>query len=96
MEYLATYTADESRRHDMRPGFTGWAVVNGRHTQKFRDRLALDLWYVDHWSLALDAKILRMTLAQVVRREGVSATQDVDDIGFPLPPEGPGNPAAGS
>ena len=57
MEYLDAYTPEQARRHDVRPGITGWAVVNGRHTLEFKDRLALDVWYVDNWSLGLDARI---------------------------------------
>lgn len=84
-EYLAEYTPEERRRHDMPPGITGWAVVNGRHTAKFKERLELDVWYVDHWSLGLDLRILARTLRQVIRREDVSTTQDIAEIGFPLP-----------
>ena len=58
VEYLPHYTARERRRHEMRPGITGWAAVNGRHTLPFEDRLELDAWYVDNWSLALDFRIL--------------------------------------
>jgi sugar transferase EpsL len=85
-EYLSRYTAEERRRHEMRPGFTSWAAVNGRHVLKFKDRLALDVWYVDHWSLLLDIRIMAMTANQVLRRRDVSATQDLTEIGFPLPP----------
>jgi lipopolysaccharide/colanic/teichoic acid biosynthesis glycosyltransferase len=85
MEYLDQYTAEESRRHDMPAGITGWAAVNGRHALKFKDRLALDVWYVDNWSLWLDLKILAMTLHQVVRRKDVATTQGVAEFGFPLP-----------
>lgn len=84
-EYLEYYSPDQARRHDVRPGVTGWAVVNGRHLLRFDDRLALDVWYVDHWSLRLDARILAMTVRQVVSRDGVEVTQDLDRIGFPLP-----------
>jgi lipopolysaccharide/colanic/teichoic acid biosynthesis glycosyltransferase len=84
-EYLDQYTPEERRRHDMRPGITGWAVVNGRHTAKFKERLRLDVWYVDHWSLWLDARILARTVLQVLRRTDVSTTQDIARIGFPLP-----------
>ncbi len=84
-EYLETYTPEQRRRHDVRPGITGWAAVNGRHALGFEDRLALDVWYVDHQSLLLDLKIMAMTLAQVVRRTDVSATQDLGRVGFPLP-----------
>jgi lipopolysaccharide/colanic/teichoic acid biosynthesis glycosyltransferase len=84
MEYLAEYTPEESRRHDMRPGITGWAVVNGRNLLRFSDRISLDVWYVDHWSLALDLRILLMTVALVIRRQGATTTEDLA-LGFPLP-----------
>ena len=83
MEYLDHYTPEERRRHDMRPGITGWAAVNGRHTARFADRLVLDAWYVDHWSLWLDVRIIAMTLAQVLRRESVAVTQWDGEIDFP-------------
>jgi sugar transferase EpsL len=84
MEYLDQYSEVEARRHEVRPGITGWAVVNGRNLVEFDDRLQLDVWYVDHWSLALDLRILAMTVSQVLRREGVSATEDLG-LGFRLP-----------
>jgi len=84
-EYLDTYTPSERRRHDMRPGITGWAAVQGRHVLKFEDRLELDVWYVDNWSLLLDLRIIGMTVGQVLRRTDVVTTQDLDDVGFPLP-----------
>jgi sugar transferase EpsL len=83
-EYLDQYTPEEGRRHEMRPGITGWAAVNGRNVLRFRDRLALDVWYVDHWSLGLDMKIVGMTVNRVLRRTNVSATEDLA-LGFPLP-----------
>jgi lipopolysaccharide/colanic/teichoic acid biosynthesis glycosyltransferase len=83
MEYLADYTPDEARRHDMRPGMTGWAVVNGRNVIEFRARLAYDVWYVDHWSLGLDLRILAMTVQQVLARTNTSITEDLA-LGFPL------------
>jgi lipopolysaccharide/colanic/teichoic acid biosynthesis glycosyltransferase len=86
VHYLDTYTPDERRRHDVRPGITGWAAVNGRHSRLFKARLALDVWYVDHWSLGLDLRILARTVTQVLRRTGVSTTEDLA-LGFPLPPE---------
>jgi sugar transferase EpsL len=85
MEYLATYTPEERRRHEMRPGITGWAAVNGRHTLKFEDRLRLDAWYVEHWSLWLDVKIIALTASQVLRRTDVAVTQNLDEVGFRLP-----------
>ncbi|HZZ83054.1 MAG TPA: sugar transferase [Anaeromyxobacteraceae bacterium] len=86
LEYLDKYTPDEQRRHDVPPGLTGWAAVNGRNTIPFRERLALDLWYVDHWSLWLDLKILALTAVKVLRRSGVVATESDPALGFPLPP----------
>jgi sugar transferase EpsL len=84
-EYLDQYTPEQRRRHVMRPGITGWAAVNGRHELKFEERLELDVWYVDHWSLALDLRILGMTIIQVLRRSSVATTQDLAAVGFPLP-----------
>ena len=89
MEYLPAYTEEQRRRHAVRPGITSWAAVNGRHQSRFEDRLALDVWYVDHRSARLDLRILLMTVAQVVQRKGVTATQGVDEVGFPLPPKEP-------
>ena len=87
-EYLPHYTPRERRRHDMRPGITGWAAVNGRHALRFEDRLELDAWYVDNWSLALDVRILAMTVGQVLRRSSVRPTQDFTEIEFPSRFEG--------
>ncbi|MBW3624654.1 MAG: sugar transferase [Armatimonadetes bacterium] len=80
MEYLEVYTPEQARRHDVKPGITGWAQINGRQEIPFSKRLELDVWYVDHWSLALDAKILLLTLRQVLRRSGVKPGQDVRDV----------------
>ncbi len=85
LEYLGTYTSEERRRHRMRPGMTSWAAVNGRHTLRYHERLGLDTWYVDHWSLSLDARILARTIWQVLRRSDVASTQDLEEVGFPLP-----------
>jgi lipopolysaccharide/colanic/teichoic acid biosynthesis glycosyltransferase len=85
VEYLETYSPDERRRHDMRPGITGWAAVNGRHVLKFDERLRLDTWYVDNWSLALDLRIVAMTVSQVLRRADTDAIQDLAEVGFRLP-----------
>ena len=71
-QYLSRYTPEQARRHDVRPGLTGWAQVNGRNAQTWEDRFALDVWYVDHWSLGLDARILWRTLASVIKREGIA------------------------
>ena len=72
MEYLDLYTDEQARRHEVRPGITGWAQVNGRNALSWEDKFKLDVWYVDNQSLWLDLKILLMTLAKVIRREGVS------------------------
>jgi lipopolysaccharide/colanic/teichoic acid biosynthesis glycosyltransferase len=87
-EYLGAYTPEERRRHDVLPGVTGWAAVNGRHAISFRERLALDVWYVDHRSTWLDLRILARTVAQVLRRADVVAAQSPEAVGAPLPPPG--------
>jgi lipopolysaccharide/colanic/teichoic acid biosynthesis glycosyltransferase len=94
VHYLETYTPEEARRHDVRPGLTGWAAVNGRHALRFKDRLALDVWYVDHWSLALDLRILARTVLQVALRRNVTTSEDLS-LGFPLPPGDPPPPSPG-
>jgi len=71
LQYLPLYTPEQARRHEVRPGVTGWAQVHGRNTIGWDEKLRYDVWYVDHWSLWLDLKILAMTLAKVLRREGV-------------------------
>ncbi len=73
MEYLPLYTPQQARRHEVRPGLTGWAQVNGRNAQGWDDRFALDVWYVDHRSFRLDLKILWMTVKSVLKRHGISA-----------------------
>jgi lipopolysaccharide/colanic/teichoic acid biosynthesis glycosyltransferase len=72
MQYLPRYTPEQARRHDVHPGLTGWAQVNGRNALTWEDKFRLDVWYVDHWSLALDIKILWLTAWKVIRREGIS------------------------
>jgi len=71
-EYLPLYSAEQARRHEVRPGITGWAQVNGRNAVAWPERLALDVWYVDHLSLGLDLRILWRTAAQVLARRGIS------------------------
>ncbi|AIZ46667.1 hypothetical protein QR90_12680 [Deinococcus radiopugnans] len=73
MEYLDRYTPQQARRHEVRPGITGWAQVNGRNAISWEEKFALDVWYVDNRSLALDFKILWMTVQKVFEREGISA-----------------------
>jgi lipopolysaccharide/colanic/teichoic acid biosynthesis glycosyltransferase len=72
MEYLPLYSAEQARRHEVRPGITGWAQVNGRNALGWKDRFALDVEYVDRVSLALDARILLLTMLKVFRREGIN------------------------
>ncbi len=72
MEYLERYTPEQARRHEVLPGITGWAQVNGRNAITWEDKFRLDVWYVDHWSFWLDIKILLITLWKVITGEGVS------------------------
>lgn len=72
MEYLPLYSPEQRRRHEVVPGVTGWAQVNGRNALEWPARFALDVWYVEHWSFWLDLKILLWTIAKVVSREGIS------------------------
>jgi lipopolysaccharide/colanic/teichoic acid biosynthesis glycosyltransferase len=72
-EYLPLYSSEQGRRHEVRPGITGWAQVNGRNTISWDEKFALDVWYVDNQSLWLDLKIIWLTIRKVVKREGISA-----------------------
>ncbi|MBM3358580.1 MAG: sugar transferase [Betaproteobacteria bacterium] len=72
MEYLPLYTSEQARRHEVRPGITGWAQVNGRNALSWEDRFRLDVWYVDHQSLWLDLKILGLTLLRVLGGKGIN------------------------
>jgi lipopolysaccharide/colanic/teichoic acid biosynthesis glycosyltransferase len=71
LRYLERYTPEEARRHEVRPGLTGWAQVNGRNATTWEDRLRLDVWYVDHRNFWLDMKIILRTVTIVLRREGI-------------------------
>lgn len=73
MEYLPLYSPQQARRHEVRPGITGWAQVNGRNAISWQDKFALDVWYVDHRSMWLDLKILWLTVRKVLVRDGISA-----------------------
>lgn len=73
MEYLPLYDATQGRRHEAKPGITGWAQVNGRNAISWEDKFRLDVWYVDHQSIWLDLKILLLTLKNVLVREGITA-----------------------
>ncbi len=71
IEYLPLYSPEQARRHDVRPGITGWAQVNGRNAISWGEKFKLDLWYVDHQSFWLDVKILFLTVMRVLRRDGI-------------------------
>lgn len=73
MQYLPLYSLQQARRHEVRPGVTGWAQVNGRNSLSWEEKFALDVWYVDHRTLLLDARILLLTVHRILFREGISA-----------------------
>ena len=77
MRYLPRYTAEQARRHEVRPGITGWAQINGRNALTWEQKFVYDIWYVDHASVWLDLKILWLTVWQVCSRRGINATGDV-------------------
>lgn len=72
MQYLDRYTPEQSRRHNVLPGITGWAQVNGRNILTWEDKFRMDVWYLDNWSVGLDIKILWLTFWKVLKREGIS------------------------
>jgi sugar transferase EpsL len=83
--YLGRYRSNHARRHEVLPGLTGWAQINGRNDLPFSKRFDLDIWYVDNWSLSLDLKILIATFARVLRRRGIGNDADftqIDDVGL--------------
>ena len=73
MEYLPLYSSEQARRHEVRPGITGWAQVNGRNALSWEEKFKLDVWYVDNRSIWLDLKVLLMTVKKVFVRDGISA-----------------------
>jgi lipopolysaccharide/colanic/teichoic acid biosynthesis glycosyltransferase len=77
VRYLERYNSEQARRHDVRPGITGWAQVNGRNALTWDEKFALDLWYVDNWSLWLDFKILLLTVKKVFKQEGISQSDNI-------------------
>jgi lipopolysaccharide/colanic/teichoic acid biosynthesis glycosyltransferase len=77
MEYLPLYSPEQARRHEVRPGITGWAQINGRNALSWEEKFRLDVWYVDNQSLWLDLKILFLTVRKVVVRDGISAASEV-------------------
>jgi sugar transferase EpsL len=72
MQYLDRYSPEQARRHEVLPGITGWAQINGRNALTWEEKFKLDVWYVDHWSFRLDVKILLITAIKVLRREGIN------------------------
>jgi lipopolysaccharide/colanic/teichoic acid biosynthesis glycosyltransferase len=72
MQYLERYSPEQARRHEVLPGLTGWAQINGRNALTWEEKFKLDVWYVDHWSFWLDLKIILLTVAKVLRREGIN------------------------
>jgi lipopolysaccharide/colanic/teichoic acid biosynthesis glycosyltransferase len=73
MQYLPLYSAEQARRHDVKPGFSGWAQINGRNALSWKEKFRLDVWYVQHQSFQLDLRIFLITIWKVLRREGISA-----------------------
>lgn len=93
MQYLDRYTPEHARRHEVRPGITGWAQINGRNSTPFSKRFSMDVWYVDNHSVWLDTKILLQTVIKVLHRDGVrddfeQCIVEVDDCGFSKDSEG--------
>ena len=80
--YLERYTTEQARRHNVKPGITGWAQINGRNSISWEEKFALDLWYIDHWSLWLDLKILFLTVAKIVSKEGIDEDQNTTSTEF--------------
>ena len=72
MQYLERYTPEQARRHEVKPGITGWAQIHGRNALTWEEKFKLDVWYVDHWSIWLDIKILFITVWKILRREGIN------------------------
>lgn len=77
VRYLPLYNAEQHRRHDVKPGLSGWAQVNGRNTVSWEDKFRMDVWYADHVSFLLDAKIVLMTIGKFIKREGISSETSV-------------------
>lgn len=77
IEYLPLYNAEQARRHNVKPGITGWAQVNGRNAIGWSRKFELDVWYVDHVSFAIDIKILFLTVLKIVKREGITSSTSV-------------------
>ena len=76
MQYIPLYSPEQGRRHDVKPGFSGWAQINGRNAIAWEEKFRLDVWYVDHQSFLLDLRIFLLTIWKVIRREGISAARE--------------------
>ncbi len=95
MQYLSRYSAEQARRHEVRPGITGWAQVNGRNALTWERKFELDVWYVDHVTLWLDAKMILLTLIKVVRREDINQPGQATAEEFTGVSDAPSAPAEG-
>lgn len=95
MQYLPRYSREQARRHEVLPGITGWAQVHGRNALTWEERFKLDVWYVDHRSLALDLRILARTVGQVLRRQGVNSQGQATMSEFLGSPQDHGSPRPG-
>ena len=82
MEYLPLYSAEQSRRHEVRPGITGWAQINGRNAISWQQKFEYDVWYVNHVSFLLDCKIVYLTINKVFKREGITSENSVSAEAF--------------
>ena len=82
MEYLPLYSPQQSRRHDVKPGFSGWAQIHGRNSISWKEKFRLDVWYVDHQSFVLDVRIFLLTIWKVIRREGISSPGEATTAPF--------------
>ena len=91
-QYMSRYSAEQARRHNVLPGLTGWAQINGRNALTWEKKFELDLWYVDHWSLELDIKILAATFSKVLKREGVEPAGQATADEFMGTPQSPSDP----
>ena len=82
MQYLPLYSTEQARRHDVKPGFSGWAQINGRNTLSWGEKFRFDVWYVDHQNFWLDLRIFLITILKVIRREGISAVGEATMVPF--------------
>lgn len=82
MQYLPLYSTEQARRHDVKPGFSGWAQINGRNALSWDEKFRLDVWYVDHQNFCLDLRIFLITILKVIRREGISAVGEATMVPF--------------